>query len=390
MPRYISSRDNRFYVRREDNFAVAAPVTAQNRFPAVRLVVRSEVDAPRRRDKTGTRTFLGHHPDLRRNHTFELKTYQTSWPTDLDAPSYGPLFEAAMGGVVKTFAGGRVARVTAGVGIEFETAVNLTEGQAVVYGSEMRFVTGVVNERTVELNAPFSLQPAAGSQFTRTVTFFLGTDPPSISLYDYWAPSGAVSRLLYGSAVDDFSVTINGDYHEFTFRGFAAGLTDSSSFSGQVAGLSEFPPEPVVEPSQYQVIPGHLGQAWIGNIAERYCTLTSAEVRLRNNLDTRNREFGCASFRGLVAGERMVTVDFALYETDEDRVRALYESAALRSPIGMMFQLGGAGGQLFGLYAKAVLPELPEFDDSEPRLVWEFRGCRAQGSADDELVIAFG
>ena len=39
---------------------------------------------------------------------------------------------------------------------------------------------------------------------------------------------------------------------------------------------------------------------------------------------------------------------------------------------------------------KSVVPETPKFDDSETRVRWRFSECRAQGSADDELVIAFG
>ena len=55
-----------------------------------------------------------------------------------------------------------------------------------------------------------------------------------------------------------------------------------------------------------------------------------------------------------------------------------------------MFQLGQDSGQLFGLYMKSVVPEVPEFDDSETRLQWKFRSCRAQGTLDDEFIVAFG
>jgi hypothetical protein len=39
---------------------------------------------------------------------------------------------------------------------------------------------------------------------------------------------------------------------------------------------------------------------------------------------------------------------------------------------------------------KSVVPEVPEFDDAETRLQWKFTENRAQGTADDELVVAFG
>ena len=60
------------------------------------------------------------------------------------------------------------------------------------------------------------------------------------------------------------------------------------------------------------------------------------------------------------------------------------------SPISVMFQLGEADGQLFGVYLKSVVPEVPEFDDGERRLQWRFRASRAQGTIDDEISVAFG
>jgi hypothetical protein len=39
---------------------------------------------------------------------------------------------------------------------------------------------------------------------------------------------------------------------------------------------------------------------------------------------------------------------------------------------------------------KSLVPEVPEFDDSDPRLAWSFSDCRAQGAGDDEVALAFG
>jgi hypothetical protein len=55
-----------------------------------------------------------------------------------------------------------------------------------------------------------------------------------------------------------------------------------------------------------------------------------------------------------------------------------------------MFQLGTADGQLMGVYLKSVIPEVPEFDDTQNRLQWKFRASRAQGTIDDEISVAFG
>jgi hypothetical protein len=113
-------------------------------------------------------------------------------------------------------------------------------------------------------------------------------------------------------------------------------------------------------------------------------------VSLDNCIDVRNREFGSRLIRCITAGVRKAGLDFEIYATDEEPAKALYAAAKQRSPISAMMQLGEVAGQLFGVYAKSVVAETPQFDDAETRLRWKFSGARAQGSSDDELVIAFG
>jgi hypothetical protein len=127
----------------------------------------------------------------------------------------------------------------------------------------------------------------------------------------------------------------------------------------------------------------------MGNIPERFFTLTEAEVKLDNNIDLRDREFGTNGPRCITAGRRNVNLNLSLYEEGSESTAALYQAARQRSPISVMFQLGQEAGQMFGIYMKGLVPEVPEFDDSETRLQWKFSNCRAQGTIDDELVIAF-
>jgi hypothetical protein len=56
----------------------------------------------------------------------------------------------------------------------------------------------------------------------------------------------------------------------------------------------------------------------------------------------------------------------------------------------VFFQLGQAPGQLLGVWLRSVVPDLPDFDDSETRLAWTFSSARAQGYIDDEVFVAFG
>src|SRR5581483_8778332 len=78
------------------------------------------------------------------------------------------------------------------------------------------------------------------------VTYSLATALPSVTLYDYWDPVAAVSRVVAGAAVDALEISVNGDYHEFVFSGPAADLLDSSSFVPGSAGLASFPTEPAL------------------------------------------------------------------------------------------------------------------------------------------------
>ena len=75
---------------------------------------------------------------------------------------------------------------------------------------------------------------------------------------------------------------------------------------------------------------------------------------------------------------------------DDTGTAALYQAARQRSPISVMMQLGQQQGELFGVYMQSVVPEVPAFDDSDTRLQWQFQSCRAQGSVNDEIFVAFG
>ncbi|MCL5746618.1 MAG: hypothetical protein M1541_22255, partial [Acidobacteria bacterium] len=327
---------------------------------------------------------------IRKQTQFSVKTYLTSWPNQGAEPGYGPLFRAALGGGPQVFAGGTLAAGTEGRTLCFSGVHGLSAGSAVVYGNEIRFVTTIVDAQTIMLNTPFSVCPTAGSAIGATAGYSPATNLPSVSVFDYWSPGTAVQRLLSGAAVDEMRVTINGDFHEFEFSGLAADLIDSESFNEGQGALSAFPEEPAMGMFDYAVVPGHLGQAWMGAIEEQVGTITSAELVITNNIDLRNREFGSETARGVAGGMRNVAMTFSLYEKDDDSTRALYQAARSRSPISIMFQLGQQQGQLFGLYLKSVIPEVPEFDDSDNRLQWRFTNCRAQGSIDDELYVAFG
>jgi len=266
----------------------------------------------------------------------------------------------------------------------------LSAGQAVTFSNEMRFVTGIENSTTVFLNAPFTTTPQSGSTFGTTVTYGLGESLPSVSIFDYWDPSTAVQRIVEGAAADTMTVKVNADYQEFDFAGPSQDLIDSASFASGEGGLTGYPAEPTLAGFDYTIVPGHLGEVWMGASPAQFSTLTSAQLTVENNASLRVKEFGSDLARCIAAGQRKITLNFELFEMADTQTAGLYQAARQRSPIGVMFQLGEQTNQLFGAYMPAMIPEVPEFDDSETRLQWKFSNSRAQGTADDELYIAFG
>ena len=387
---YISSNNNRWYCQIENSYGQVPTITAENRFPAVQMSVQQKVVTPKRQDKTGSRTFPGALANMRKQTNFSLTTYMSAW-TNPSPPPYGPLFQAALGATPLVYAGGTSASSTSLI-LAFNAVHGLVAGQAVTYLGEIRFVASVIDTVTVALNAPFSTVPAVGAPIGPTFTYLPTTELPSVSIFDYWTPSTSVQRLLCGCAINQLDLQVNGDYQQFAFKGIAQDILDSSSFVPSGAGeLSAFPAEPTpLSGAPTTIVPGHLGQAWLGLVQSNFSTLTSAKVSLQNDLDARTREFGAILPLAINPGMRSVQLDMELYGQDDSATVGLYESARAREPIQAGFQLGQTSGQLLGVYMKSVVPEVPDYDDKERRLQWQFRGSLAQGQGDDEIAIAFG
>ena len=389
MCRYIASNENRFYAALESEFGKVPSITPSNRIPAVRLSARQATEKVTRRDKTGGRSFLGLPAGVRRQTSFALRTNLTAWADPATPPAYGPLFEAAMGEAPLLFAGSTVQSVeNGGTRVRLGSAHGLIAGQGIAIAGEMRFVAAVVDGQTVDLCAPVSASGAADAG--PTVTYKLGRSLPSVSVFDYWSPAEAVQRIVHGAAVNEFRMSVNSDFHEFEFRGPARDVIDNMSFADGEGGLATWPEEPELDSFDYSIIPGHLGQVWLGSSPDRFFSLTEAQLKMDNGIETRRREFGMQGLCGVVSGQRAVSVDFEIYASDDDATRDLYLAARQRSPVGVTLQLGNQPGQLFGAYMKSVQLEAPDFDDAETRLRWKFSGSRAQGTTDDELTVAFG
>ncbi len=388
MSGYISSNNNRFYASIESAYGQAATVTAGNRFPAVHLSIQQVQQSAVRRDKTGSRTGLAPPPNLRKSTAFRLQTYLTSWDGS-GTPVQGALFQAAMGGSPTIAEGIAVANSTNTSTIQTALPHGLSVGNAISVSGEIRFVTTVVDGSTIHINAPFSSSLNNGTVLSTTASYSLSSALQSLTIYDYWDPIDAVSRVLTGAGVDALEFAVNGDFHEFVFQGPASDVLDSASFAAGQAGLASYPVEPAVSAYDYSVVPGHLGQVWLGNPTNQFFTLTAAQVRVSNSVATRNQEYGAITPRALAPGPRQVVSHFSLFAQDDAQTASLYQAARATATVPAMIQLGSQQGQMMAILLPKVMPVVPTFNDGETRLQWDFQGCQAYGSQNDELYVAF-
>ncbi len=162
MSSYISSNANRFYAAIEPSYGQAAAITGSDRFPAVRLHAHQSLETGKRLDKTGSRTFLGASSSSRRQTTFEVQTYLTSW-NGTGEPSYGPFFEAGLGAPAALSTGLTIASVQGPLQLQTSVLHGLSVGSAVSYSNEIRFVTGIIDSQTFTVNAPFKSALQSGS-----------------------------------------------------------------------------------------------------------------------------------------------------------------------------------------------------------------------------------
>ncbi len=374
----------------ESGYGSIPAITAGNRIPAVSMTAQVTRAKSQRKDKTGSRSWPGVPQGLRTTTSYDMKSYMRDWPDPTVPPPHDALFQATMGGASTIWPGGTPSAATTASTVAFAAPHGLIPGQAIVSAGEIRFVAAVADPSTVILNAPFSSVPVVGVPLGPSATYSLAETLPSISVFDYWDPSTAIQRVLTGVAVDQMSVKLNGDFHEFEFKGKAQDIIDSASFTTNQGGLAAFPPEPTVGSFSYSPVPGCMGQVWLGVIANQFLTVSAASIAIKNNVDMRDKEFGSCMAMGISPGQREVSISLELFAGDDTATESLYQAARQQVPMGVMFQLGQVGGQLMGIYLPSVVPVVPEFDDSETRLKWKFEDTRAQGSGDNEISIAFG
>lgn len=389
MTDYVLSNSNRYYAALESAYGVVPTISASDRIPGARLAIATQKSTPKRRDKTGTRTFLGTPGTSPKVTGYEFETSLMTQDSGSLPPAAGRMVQAALGGAPRQTQAQTATVSSTGLQVDFPAPHGLSEGNAVSVNGELRFVESVPSPTTILVCAPFTKSSGTAVVFP-SVSYSPAKCVPSVSLFDYWDPSDTVQRIVRGAGVDEMEIQVDGTDHRMTFRGPAAEHLDSSSFQAAAGSLSSFPSEPTVEAQTWAAVPGHLGQAWLGNSVTQVLTLTKAQIRVKNNLQTRGFEFGSQYPLALSPGEREVNVQFEVYSTDQSVFAELYQAARAETPIPLTIQLGDQPGSMAAIHVKTFVPQVPHFEDGETRLLWNFASSKAQGTGDDEIYFAFG
>lgn len=381
---YIASRSNRIYFKSEITDSEINNMEGAQIAPVTKFDVKANRKLLFRRDKTGYRSEVPILGPQRELIEFSLECYGTGWSGGGSKPSLAPLLESGFcrSSELKS---SLVVSSSTGNSVTLQSDADLVVGSAVAFGSEIRFVEAVLGSRDFSLNAPFTVELGLGAELMGCANLSLGDEVLPLSILDAWSPQQAVQRFLAGAVADQLRILINNDFLEIAARGFARRLIDSVSGPVDVA----FPSEPAGgSPLMNSPIGGHLGQAFLGLPGGRLCTLTSAEVRIDNDIEPRTDEFGCFETKAFILGGRRVSLDLTVFERSDDLSQAMYRSAVNNEPFSVMLQVGNQPGSMFAVYLPAVLFPVPQFNEGKSRLLWQFQGATAMGAQNDEIYVA--
>ena len=384
---YINSTNERLYGAIESQYGVAATLADTDRLSFRSLTLEERAVRATRRDKTGSRTRFAPHPELRTRNEFTLDCYFSGRDSSSPVDAMTTLVEAALGGDRVNASGLTVSAVLSSPArLTFNAAHGLIAGQALRFAGELRFVKSIVDAATVEISAPFGAGIQAGSSIGTSVTLYPGDKPKPLTLGDYWTPAGHLDRILAGSILDEMTISLDSDFHGASFRGVTREVASAAAFSAGSTGLAQFPAEPSTAYKSFQLVPGHVGKLFLGDVAYHLLDLT---LSLRNQVDARALEFGTSIAPCYSADLREVEIAFRLFASSDAAVVNLHALSRNRQETSLTIQLGNQAGQLVGVYVPRFVPEIPEVVDSESRAVLSFPSSLAYGVFNDEITVAF-
>ena len=172
---YVSSNNERVYVALESAYGEVPAITAANRIPLLNLGAKQVPVVTGRKDKTGSRTFVGLPNTIRRTTSFTLNTLMTEWVDQTRGADRGAAVSSGAGsdaGSVYGRDGGK--RDGPDARSNSRRPHGLTPGRRLLRATDIRFVAAVANSTTVFINAPFTITPTAGAAIGATMTYNAG------------------------------------------------------------------------------------------------------------------------------------------------------------------------------------------------------------------------
>ena len=334
MPTGVNSDQQIGHVALEGSFAVAAAPTNANAFRVTSLVTNPEQDQIQRPDKNPS---PGQTIGIGGN-------YRGAWSTRMalagvaaagGAPDIGPILQAALGAAPV---------VSAGV----------------------------------------------------SVTYPLGVQNNSLSIWNFWTPSDATQYLSLGSVVNSMSIDASGTQPMIEFAGPAYWVLDTDQFADAATeakgGLASFPAPPAAPVTNGSMLSLFAGSATFdGNLL--------TEIRsFRMNVDFAREipqdvifsgQYGAAP----AAGKRTITFDLNIYDKAGDaNFSDLKNKAVKKIPIDVTIVIGIGSGSMVQIPFKNVQLGVPQTDDGSRRKAINFAGSQAHMTstiAQDEFSLIY-
>jgi len=298
--------------------------------------------------------------------------------------------QAALGAPAQIAQGLTLAAAQTGPQLQTLAPHGLAVGSAVSSGDEIRFVAAVLDPSTVVLNVPFSAALDANTVLAPAITYMLSTTLPSLTLYDYWDPTTATSRMVTGAAVVCFP---SADQRRLSRIFVQRPGRRSARFLQLRAGyrrIEHLSPRAGARHLRLLHCTGHLGQVWLGSAMNQYFTLDASKYRDQEQPCGKGPGVWLLLSAGSGAGPREVITKFTLFAQDDTQTKDLYAAAKQRTQISAMFAARAEARPNHGYPSCRALPRKFQITtDSETRLLWEFKNNLGQGVSNDEAFIAF-
>lgn len=408
----IPARSERMYLTAETNFGTYVTPSNSSACRLTKLTMTPNYPMYNRRDKTGS---LSQTVGIkgRISGTFEVTMDLTGNGTAGMAPDAGILLNAAFG---QTPAASPSVSVSAASVVS--SVLTLTTGSTTgMQNGQIWTLTGVTGTGVVS-PSNWSITVISATQFTinglvASGSYTLSTATASITgqlytlsdasySFDIWsyrningaATADLEQRVAGSCVVNELTIAFGQDLSTLTARGDCLTIMDSVYFSAastpEKGGLSTFaynsePSAPVTNgyPSQGFVGLGTLNTTTISEIKTGVISIKTGRMLIKDT-------FGSFIPTGIEAGERVVTIQIDMDDSDDANLAALKIASKLKTPIPYAITCGNTPGNQFIITGSNLVQDPPTLSERGVRFQAPFPAARAYSSSytsKDEISL---